>query len=61
MCDLVVSTKDGLHDGEDVVGGPSDQEDEQDERKCLCCFSLLLLFLKRFVSEKSENIYSSVA
>jgi len=45
----VVSAKDGLHDGEDVVGGPGDQEDEEDEGKCLCCFSLLLLFLRRFL------------
>ena len=47
------STKDGFHDSEDVVGGPGNQEDQQDEGECFCCFSLLLLFLKRFDSNKS--------
>ena len=56
MYDLVVSAKDGLHDGEDVVGGPGDQEDEEDEGKCLCCFSLLLLFLKRFCDENIAGL-----
>ena len=46
------STKDGLHDSEDVVGGPRDQEDQQNEGERLCCFSLLLLFLKRFDCKK---------
>ena len=53
MHDLMFSTKDGFHDSEDVVGGPRNQEDQQDEGECLCCFSLLLLFLKRFDSNKS--------
>ena len=47
--DLMSSTKDGLHDSEHIVGGPSDEEDQEDERQCLCCFSLLLLFLKDFI------------
>ena len=46
---LMSSTKDGLHDSEHIVGGPSDEEDQEDERQCLCCFSLLLLFLKDFI------------
>jgi len=43
---LMLWSKDGLHDSEDIVRGPRDEKDEQDEGQSLRGLPLLLLLLR---------------
>ena len=45
-------SKDGLHDSEDIVRGPRDEKDEQDEGESLRGLPLLLLLLHSFRHER---------